>query len=158
MRAKPLPSVDLWLASSRDAADQVFEALAERHPGAARPVLSLPIPQSIAASPSYLADQIVRFREQADPVLSGFMTQLERIRGADYPQSVEAGDLLPDDNRLSEAWEAVVDQHFPASTHGRSAMVFYLLPEHGVPSLLRIEPTADADHERRHGLLAVLHP
>ncbi|BDD86780.1 hypothetical protein [Desulfofustis limnaeus] len=154
MRAGALPPVDLWLASSREAADQVFEPFADRHPGVALPLLSLPLPREIAASPSYLVDQVARFREQADPVLAAMCAELERFRTGDYPQQAAIDDLLPGRNLPSDEWQTLVDRHFPASSHGRSALVFYLLPGQAVPALLHIAPPVDAD--RRHGLLAVL--
>ncbi|SHH78926.1 hypothetical protein [Desulfofustis glycolicus] len=158
MRAAEPPQTELWLASSMDAADQVFEALDEdRSPGAV-PVLTLSLPQAIAASPRYVIEQIEQFHHQAAEVLAAIATDLASIRERDYPAVAQPEDLLPTTGGSVERWSALLDQHFPASSHGRSSLTFYLLPGHSIPSLLSLAG-ASPDEERHphHGLLAVLH-
>jgi hypothetical protein len=157
MRATEAPQADLWLASSMDAADQVFEVLDRDRQATAVPILTVPLPQSIAASPRYVVEQIEEFHRQAAEVLAAIAADLKSIRERDYPAIAQPEDLLPSANNSTDRWSTLLDQHFPASSHGRSSLTFYLLPGRTVPELLSLG-SASADKGRPlHGLLAVLH-
>ncbi|MEE4314815.1 MAG: hypothetical protein V2J11_09940, partial [Desulfofustis sp.] len=79
------------------------------------------------------------------------------IRERDYPAVARPEDLLPTADVSTERWSALLDQHFPASSHGRSSLTFYLLPGHSIPTLLSLTDASPDESRPRHGLLAVLH-
>jgi len=157
MRAAETPQTDLWLASSRDAADHVFEALDRDGSVGPVPVLTVELPKWIAASPRYVIEQIEQFHHQAAEVLTAITADLASIRERDYPAVARPEDLLPTASGTIERWSSLLDQHFPASSHGRSSLTLYLLPGRTVPELLSLATASPDEHSPRHGLLAVLH-
>lgn len=157
MRAAETPRVDLWLASSPDAADQVLEAPDGDRSIDPVPVLTVELPQSIAASPRYVVDQIERFHRQTAEVLAALAADLASIRERDYPAEARPEDLLPTASDSIDRWTTMLDQHFPASSHGRSSLTFYLLPGRPVPDVLSLTSAPPDGQTPRHGLLAVLH-
>ena len=144
MKAEPLPAIFCWLATSTDAADQVFNEYEKKSDTPLRPILEIELPDHIGASPRYAADQIEAFQKDAAEATLQLCGELNRVaRDPDWSFESPA-DLLPASSDQLANWNEVLDAHFPAHSHGRAALVFYLLPNCSIPELVNLE-TAEAD-------------
>ncbi|MBE0582395.1 MAG: hypothetical protein IH612_01390, partial [Desulfofustis sp.] len=90
-------------------------------------------------------------------VLAAIAADLKSIRERDYPAIAQPEDLLPSATISTDRWSTLLDQHFPATSHGRSSLTFYLLPGRTVPELLSLGTASAEEGRQRHGLLAVMH-
>lgn len=154
MAAAPLPPVLFWLASSADAADQIFNHYEKTSDLPIRPILEIPLPDRIAASPVYVADQILAFQQDAAEPMRSLLEALAGI-GADSDLTFDsANDLLPVDSEQLTTWNELLDAHFPSGSHGRASLVFYLLPQCEVAEMFDLTSTADT--QPKHSLIAVL--
>jgi len=145
-----------WLASSQDSADQVFTRFEQKTSGSAIPLLSLQFPAHISVSQPYLIKQIETFHQQAKRIHDSISHELEHLaQSTDYdPGATEL--LLPGSTDWSESWNLLIEDHFPASSHGRSKVTIYILPDNQVPDLFSLKPTKSAVSAFKHGLLGVL--
>ncbi len=154
MQRKPLPSVQLWLASSRPAAEQVLEKYNSASGRNAVPILKLDLPARISASGRYVVEQIEKFHQATTHIHRGLAADFTRITTTvpyvpDAPES-----LLPYGTDWADQWETMLYDSFPAAQDGRTAITFYLLPDHPVGSLFA--PSATNQEQATHGLLGVL--
>ncbi len=156
MQSAPAPDVDVWIAGSSDAADQIFELSEKNGAGAAPPLISLPLPRYIDASPKYVAEQIGQFHDEATALYDALSSDLQRVRNDDYHEPIDAALLLPSAGPWIDEWQTLVDKHFPAGSHGRTGLRFYVLRDTSVETVLGLH--AATHHPARHGLLAVLTP
>jgi hypothetical protein len=64
-------------------------------------------------------------------------------------------DLLPASSDDISRWNHLVENHFPAGSHGHSSLYFYLLPDCSISNLLDLSsPTAAV--QPSHSLLGVI--
>lgn len=154
MACAPLPRVLFWLASSPDAADQVFNQYEKISDRPVRPILEIALPDHIESSPIYVAEQIDAFRQDSSEIMEQLLAELHVAGNAPGAGSGKTEDLLPGHHDSLGRWNELLDKHFPAGSHGRASLVFYLLPACTIPAMLNLE-SEDAD-QTRHALLGVL--
>jgi hypothetical protein len=157
MQNQPVPPVKVWLASTRDSAEQIFsryEATCKTH---AVPLLKLSFPAYIEASGKYVVEQIEEFQKATVHIHQGLVADFERIvRTVPYVPDLRES-LLPYGTDWADQWEGVLDDFFPASNYGRNNVTFYLLPEQPIARLLSLEQlSAVSPGDASHGLLAIL--
>jgi hypothetical protein len=159
LQNQPLPPAEVWLASTRDSADQIFnryEATGNAH---AVPLLKLALPAQIAASGEYVVERIVEFQQATMPIHRGLVADFQRIVTT-VPYLHDGHEsLLPYDTDWAEQWEGALDDFFPASSAGRQDVTFYLLPDQPIDRLLSLPESPGVAHgDPAHGLLALLGP
>jgi hypothetical protein len=152
-QCEPAPEVQMWLASSRDAADEVFNLLESRDEQPL-PVLKLAIPGEIGVSPAHLVDQVLHFQSAASPLCEAVSADLQELCNAELVSPAPAELLLPGRDDYVDKWDGLVEELFPRNSHGRAWLTFYLLPHCQVPELLTLQHSAA---DALHGILAVLH-
>lgn len=154
IKNQPAPSVKMWLASTRDSAEQIFrkyEASTKSHP---IPLLKLDFPAHIMASAEYVIQQIEEFHRATLTIHQGLVADFERVTTTS-PYIPEES-LLPYGTDWAEQWELMLHEHFPASRDGRNHVTFYLLPNQPITQLLSLpEPVGPSQHAA-HGLLGIL--
>lgn len=158
MKNQPAPSVKMWLASTRDSAEQIFrkyEAITKSHP---IPLLKLAFPAHIMASAEYAVQQIEEFHRATITIHQGLVADFNRVATTqpyipDVPES-----LLPYGTDWAEQWETMLHKHFSASRDGRNHVTFYLLPNKPIAQLLSLpEPAGTGPKDSvAHGLLGIL--
>jgi hypothetical protein len=154
---QPVPPVKVWLASTRDSAEQVFskyEAIGNAH---AIPLLKLALPAQIAASGEYVVKQIEEFHLATAHIHRGLVTDFERIvRTVPYVHDAHES-LLPYGTDWAEQWAGALHDFFPASSNGRNDTTFYLLPDQPIARLLSLPASPGVSPgDAAHGLLAIL--
>ncbi len=156
MKHFQVPDGLFWLASSQDSADQIVNRFEQKTGGIVIPLLSLPFPAHISISSTYLVKQIKEFHQESQQIREAISNELEKLaRSADYdPGSADM--LLPGTTDWVESWNLMLEDHFPASNHGRSEVTIYILPDNPVTDLLSLNPSQPASPGLRHGLLGVL--
>jgi hypothetical protein len=157
LQNQPVPPVKVWLASTRDSADQIFsryESIGNAH---AIPLLKLALPAQVSASGEYVVKQIEEFQQATMHIHRGLVTDFERIvRTIPYVHDAHES-LLPYGTDWAEQWEGALDDLFPASSDGRNDITFYLLPDHPIGRLLSLPESPGVSHgDAAHGLLAIL--
>ncbi len=145
-----------WLASSQDSADQIINIFEKRTSGIAIPVLSLPLPAHINISTAYLVKQIREFQRDAEEIHLAIKNDLENLARINNYDPGSAEMLLPGATDWVEKWEVTLEEHFPASNHGRSAVTISILPDHPVADLLSLNLLKADGAPFKHGLLGVL--
>ncbi len=159
LKNQPLPPVKVWVASTRDSAEQIFNRYETISGASAMPVLKLALPAYIDASPKYVVQQIEEFQQATTAIHQGLTADFERIvRTVPYrPDAHES--LLPYGTDWADQWEGMLDGYFPAARTGRMAVTFYLLPEQPLAQILSLpEPAGTTPDHAAHGLLGVLGP
>jgi hypothetical protein len=151
-----LPEDLFWLASSQDSADQIINKFEKKTSGIAIPVLSLPFPARINVSTGYLIKQIKDFHQDAEQIRLAIKNDLENLAQVEDYDPGSAEMLLPGTTDWVEKWEIILEDHFPASNHGRSQVTIYILPDSPIPDLLSLQLKKTAVNPLRHGLLGVL--
>jgi hypothetical protein len=155
-----IPPVKVWLAATREYADQIFnryESVSNMH---AVPLLKLVLPAQMTGSGRYLAEQIEKFQRATVHIHRGLVTDFERIMATvPYVHGLPES-LLPYGTDWAEQWEGILDDFFPAGSEGRIDITFYLLPDQPLARLLslRESPENSRDGVAAHGLLALLGP
>ncbi|MGB3225086.1 MAG: hypothetical protein WBB23_20000 [Desulforhopalus sp.] len=158
MKNQPAPSVKMWLASSRDSAEQIFrkyEAITKSHP---IPLLKLAFPAHIMASAEYAVQQIEEFHRATITIHQGLVADFDRVTTAHpYIPDVQES-LLPYGTDWAEQWEVMLHKHFSASRDGRNHVTFYLLPNQPIAQLLSLPEPAGTRPKvsAAHGLLGIL--
>jgi hypothetical protein len=152
LKNRPLPSVKVWLASTRDSADQIFKRYESTSDTSAIPLLKLAFPAYIDASAKYVVQQIEEFHQATTSIHQGLVADFERIvKTAPY-----ARELLPYDTDWAEKWEGMLDQYFPASRGGRNHITFYLLPDQPLARVISLPESIGTSHDQAaHGLLGI---
>ncbi len=155
MKHAPLPDTKLWVASSPEAADELFIEFDKRNEGTPLPILELTIPDRIEAGPIYVVSRVKSFLEDSATLREKIIAEFEMLvnKGGLSPDSAE--NLLPSGSEHSSLWGEMVEEHFPAGSHGSASLRFYLLPNCTISTLLRLEP-GRPDRQPAHGLVAVL--
>lgn len=153
MKAAPVPPVFFWLASSPDAADQIFNGYEKISDLPIRPILKISLPDHIEASPFYVADQIEKFQKDAEETMQQMFDELGRIAATSDLSFDSADDLLPGNSEQLSRWDELLNAHFPAGSHGRASIVFYLLPQCNIAEMLDLETTEAS--KTKHALLGV---
>jgi len=159
LKNQALPPVKVWVASTRDSAEQIFDRFDAISGTSAMPVLKLALPAYIDASPKYVVRQIEEFQQATTAIHQGLADDFERIvRTVPYRRDAHES-LLPYGTDWAEQWEGMLDGYFPAARAGRKAITFYLLADQPLARMLSLpEPAGAADARAAHGLLAVLGP
>ena len=154
LKNQPLPPVKVWVASTRDSADQIFNRYEAISGTSAMPVLKLALPAYIDASPKYVVRQIEEFQQATTAIHQGLVADFERIvKTVPYRRDAHES-LLPYGTDWAEQWEGMLDRYFPAARAGRKNITFYLLPEQPLAQMLSLpEPAGAAPDHAAHGLL-----
>lgn len=155
MRTGTIPGVTYWIASTQLAADQVFNTFERISDSPALPVLEVPLPARIEASPVYVARRVDAFLDKAATARHAISKELIRLSRATVTTPAKREDLLPGEYKYLNEWEALIDEHFPEHSHGRTSLIFHLLPDHRLTEMLSLH---DSGHRagNAHGLLGVL--
>lgn len=149
------PPVSLWLASSWEVAEPLFERYASSGKGVAVPQLKLALPAHFRESPKYVVQQIEKFQGATVRIHQGLVDDFEKLTSSPYEPG-SAKSLLPYQTDWAGQWEAVLYELFPESNYGRSHITFFLLPHRRVPELLSLTESSVPGTKRSHGLLGVL--
>ncbi len=159
LKNQDLPPVKVWVASTRDSAEQIFNRYEAISSTSAIPVLKLALPAYIDASPKYVVRRIEEFQQATTAIHQGLVADFERIvRTIPYRRDAHES-LLPYGTDWAEQWEGMLDGYFPAARAGRKAITFYLLPEQPLAQMLSLpESAGTAPAQAAHGLLGVLGP
>ena len=155
MKQAPLPDAKLWLASSPEAADELFNEYDKRNEGTPLPILELAIPDRIEAGPIYVVSRVSSFLDDSEDLRTKIIAELEELISNPGLSSDSADTLLRSGSQHSSLWAEVIEDHFPAGSHGSATLLFYLLPNCTIDSLLGLEPGA-LSRQPPHGLVAVL--
>jgi hypothetical protein len=159
LHKQPIPPVKVWLASTRDSADQIFNKFESTGKTHAVPLLKLALPAQITASGKYVLAQIEKFQQATAHIHQGLVADFERIvTTVPYVPDVH-NSLLPYDTDWADQWAEALDDFFPASNYGRNDITFYLLPDQPIARLLSLPDSSGVAHgDTAHGLLAILGP
>ena len=159
MKNQPLPPVNVWLASSRAVAEQVFNRYESIRKTGAIPLLKLAFPAYIDASVKYVVQQIEEFQQATTAIHQGLVADFERAaRTVPYVHDSHES-LLPYGTDWAGEWESMLDAHFPASKDGRKNITFYLLPDQPLARILSLPESVGVSHQQAaHGLLGILSP
>ncbi len=155
MKAAPVPEVALFLASSTDSGDQLIDLYEKKEKGAVRPILELNLPERIEAGPTHVITQVQRFHDESREARQRICADLDALVNKKHLAEDSSKNLLPVGPDSLGRWNDLVENHFPASSHGKSSLLFYLLPNCPLADLLGLESTAAAARPV-HGLFAVL--
>lgn len=156
LRNQALPSIKLWLASSRDSGDLIFQKYKAAGNGDAVPLLKLALPAHISASGKYVVKQIETFQQATNRIHQGLVADFEKIATSVSYLHGSRESLLPFGTDWAEQWEFALDDYFPPSNNGRKSITFYLLPEQPVAQLLFPETVNTIGNQYAHGLLGIL--
>ena len=154
MKNAPLPDAALWIASSPEAGDELFNEFEKGSDELPVPILELSMPERIEAGPTHVVSQVSSFLKDSAPIRTKIISDLDSLINAPALSSDSADNLLPSGGNYPAQWAELVEDHFPVGSHGRSALTFYLLPNCDIASLLGFEPTTGRS-PTVHGLLAV---
>lgn len=157
MQYHPVPAVKVWLASTRDSAEQIFRRYESTGIGSAVPLLKLAFPAHIMASGNYVVQQIKEFQRATSDIRQGLVADFRRITTTvPYVRdSVES--LLPYETDWADQWEGMLHEYFPASKDGRNHVTIYLIPDQPIARLLSLKESAGtSDDITAHGLLGIL--
>jgi hypothetical protein len=154
MKHFQLPDELFWLASSTDSGDQVIGRFEEKTGGTAVPILRLPLPGRINVSTGYLLKEISAFHEASQQIRREIKDELENLARLPAYDSSSAELLLPGSSGWPTAWETLLEEHFPVSSHYRSEVIIYILPDTRVEDVLELTETAHSSF--KHGLLGIL--
>jgi hypothetical protein len=156
LQNQAIPPVNVWLASTRASAEQIFNRYESTGKAHAVPLLKLALPAQIAASGQYVLEEIEKFHKTTMHIHRGLVADFERtVRTVPYVDKDES--LLPYGTDWAEQWESALDDFFPASSYGRNDCTFYLLPDQPIARLLSLsESPGVSTGDTAHGLLAVL--
>jgi len=157
MGSAPFPSVDLWIASSQDGGDEIFNRYEKMDRGVATPILRLALPGRIEVSPTHMINQIEQFHKAAAEVHASIIQDLEELRHKEISIPTPVESLLPGQNDYVEQWDNLVDEHFPALSHSTAFLTFYLLPGCSITGLLGMTRGKGDDDHARNGLVAIIH-
>ncbi|MBT8328727.1 MAG: hypothetical protein KJN87_03400 [Desulfofustis sp.] len=155
MKRAPLPDTKLWLASSPEAADELFDEFEKSNNGAPLPILELTIPDRIEAGPIYVVSRVNSFLEDSANLRVKIIAELEALISSAGLSSDSADNLLPSGSEHSSLWAEMIEDHFPSGSHGSATLLFYLLPNCAIATLLGLEHDKLKD-QHPHGLVAVL--
>jgi len=150
----PLPKDLFWLASSQDSADQIINRFEKKTGEIAIPVLKLLLPAYIRVSPIHLLKQINDFHQETAQIGASIKEELCNLAQLEHYDPGSADTLLPGSTDWSEAWRLILDDHFPASSHGRSEVTIYILADSPIAELLSLKESSTT--VLKHGLLGVL--
>lgn len=155
IRVEPLAEKFLWVASSDDAADQVIHEYEKRSDMVITPLLKLPLPGKIMVSVHHLVDQLENFHHAAADIHNNIKNDLARLsKLADFT-SGDLQTLLPHGTDWVEQWERLLEDHFPQSSHGRSFLTLYLLPNTSLADLFSLAGAENTDPSVLHAILGV---
>jgi hypothetical protein len=157
MGSSPFPTADLWIASSQDGGDEIFNRYEKMASGVATPILKLALPGRIEVSPIHAVDQIEQFHRLAAEVHGAIIQDLAELRDKEIVIPAPVESLLPGQNDYVEHWNNLVDEHFPALSHSSAFLTFYILPDCSITKLLGLTNDKNDDHHARNGLMAILH-
>ena len=157
LKNQVIPPVKVWLSSTRDSADQIFNRYESTGNAHAVPLLKLALPAHIAASSKYVVKQIEEFQQATIHIHRGLVADFKQIvRTVPYVHDVHES-LHPYSTDWADQWEGALDNFFPASSNGRNDITFYLLPDQPIAPLLSLPESPGVSHEgAAHGLLAIL--
>ena len=155
MRKAPLPDISLWLASSAEAADELINEFDKRHDDSPVPILELSVPDRIMAGTIHVVSQVSAFLEDSASIRSNVIVELDKLVSTPVLSTDSADNLLPSGGENSRAWAELIEDHFPAGSHGSAALLFYLLPRCDIAALLELDSTL-LSRRPVHGLLAVM--
>ncbi len=155
MKNAPLPEAALWIGSSPEAGDELFNEFEKNSDQLPLPILELSMPERIEAGPTHVVSQISSFLKDSAPIRTKIISDLDSLTNAPALSSESADNLLPSGGENSRAWAETIEDHFPAGSHGSTALLFYLLPNCDIASLLRLDSTGRS-RDPVHGLVAVL--
>ena len=155
MRQAPLPATRLWLASSPEAGDQLFTEFEKHSDAAPVPILKLTVPDRIEAGPTHIVSRVSKFLDDSEPIRTKIIAELDTLINKAHWSADSAEDLLPSGGYHPNNWSELIEDHFPAGSHGTAALLFYLLPGCNIASLLGLFTAADS-RRSVHGLVAVL--
>ena len=156
MRSAPFPAVSLWLASSPEAGDELITKYEKHHEPPPLPVLELGLPDRIEAGPTHVVNQVTAFLNDSVALRNSIYDDLDSIVKVSHLSSEQEANLLPSSGGYLGQWDELVEDHFPAGSHGRSSLLFYLLPNCPIAELLSLDQAASSNSSPVHGLFAVL--
>lgn len=155
MKQAPLPTAQLWLASSPEAGDELFNEFEKHSDKIPLPILELPLPARIEAGPTHVVSQVVKFLDDSAPLRTTITSDLDNLVNTASLAADSADNLLPSGGDYPNQWGELIEDHFPANYHGKSTLLFYLLPNCDIVSLLGLTAAADTNRPV-HGLVAVV--
>ena len=155
MKQAPLPDAQLWLASSPEAGDALFNEFERRSERIPLPILELTMPDRIEAGPTYVVSRVSSFLNDSADLRTKMIAELEALVNNSGLSPDSADNLLRSGSEHSGLWAQMIEDHFPAGSHGSASLRFYLLPNCTTSTLLRLEP-GRPDKQPAHGLVAVL--
>ncbi len=157
MQNHPVPAVEVWLASTRDSAEQIFRRYESTGNGSAVPLLKLVFPAHIMASGDYVVQQIKEFQRATSDIRQGLVADFRRIATTIPYVRDSRESLLPFGTDWADQWEGMLHEYFPASRDGRNSVTIYLLPDQPIARLLSLKESTDTSNDRTaHGLLGIL--
>jgi hypothetical protein len=157
LKNHPAPPGKVWLASTRDSAEQIFRRYNSTSSGSAVPLLKLAFPAHIMASGNYVVQQIKEFQRATSDIRRGLVADFRRIATATPFVRDSHESLLPYGTDWSEQWEGMLHEYFPASRDGRNYATIYLLPDQPIARLLSLKESVGTSNDiTAHGLLAIL--
>lgn len=152
-----VPPVKVWLASTRDSAEQIFRRYGSTGDGRAVPLLKLAFPAHIMASSDYVVQQIKEFQRATSDIRQGLVADFRRIATTVPYVRDSRESLLPFGTDWADQWEGMLHEYFPASRDGRNYVTIYLLPDQPIARLLSLkESPGTSDDITAHGLLGIL--
>jgi hypothetical protein len=157
LKAAPIPPVELWLAASPEDGDQIFTRC-EKIDVQPIPLLKLPLPRHIAASPEYVVEHIESFRHASQEINKTINSSLQAATSTTPYVSGADPFLAPYGGESIDKWSVLLDQHFPETSHGRSYLKIYLTPETPIEQLLAVDTSPEASPPHSHGLVGVHAP
>jgi hypothetical protein len=153
----PVPPVKVWLASTRDSAEQIFRRYESTGNGNAVPLLKLAFPAHIMASGNYVVQQIKEFQQATSDIRQGLVADFQRTATTIPYVRDSRESLLPYETDWADQWEGMLHEYFPVSRDGRNYVTFYLLPDRPIARLLSLKESVGTSYDiTAHGLLGIL--
>jgi hypothetical protein len=157
MQNHPVPAVKVWLASTRNSAEQIFRRYESTGNGSAVPLLKLAFPAHIMASGNYVVQQIKEFQRATSNIRQGLVADFRRIATTVPYVRDSRESLLPYGTDWADQWEGMLHEYFPASRDGSNHVTIYLLPDQPIARLLSLKESGGTSHDiAAHGLLGIL--
>ncbi len=154
MKQQPLPPHQLWLAPSRDNGELILERYRVHADETAVPLITFSLPARINISYPHLVNQISAFHQAASAPSTQIVTGLCSLASATDDAPGRQQMLPPQTIDQTEKWQLILEEYFPETYHGRSALTIHLLPHRPIPELLGLDDPK-VPKRPQHGLLAI---
>lgn len=150
-RESSVPSCDILVTTEKDAADRLFESYEKQFQSTALHLGQITLPPLVRTDTDEAVEAILDFREFAMKPIADFSRLISRLQESKRLEKTIDFDSVFSD--FTPAWEAALENRFPAEEFGRIPAGFYSLADTSIPQLMGVEK---GDHSNRNVILALV--